>query len=81
MRLLQTFEDLLIAAQNGDKEAENYLFTKLRARVLTLVQQRIWNSLSSGDKHKHDAEDLTADICLKIIEKYKTISFQDSFIP
>lgn len=74
-------DELVVAAQSGDKEAENQLFLQLHARIFNLVQRRIWNKQTHKTKIKQDAEDLTEDICLKIAERYKTISFEIGFMP
>lgn len=74
-------DDLLVAAQRGDREAENLLFSQLRARILKLVQHRIWNNQMHASKIRQDAEDLTEEICLKILESYKNMTFQIGFMP
>lgn len=78
---LDDIEGLLVAAQNGDKRAENQLFSQIRARVYQIVQRRIWNSQMHASEIKQDAEDLTAEICLTIVEAYKTIHFEIGFMP
>jgi len=73
-------DDLLAAAREGNKEAENQLFSQLRARILGLVQQRIWNANKDASENRRDAEDLSHDICITILKKYRTADFGAGFI-
>lgn len=74
-------DDLLSAAIGGDKEAENKLFSQLRVRILQLVQYKIWNTQRHAAEIRKDAEDLTDEICLIILQKYKTRTFDHGFMP
>lgn len=74
-------EGLLAAAIGGNQEAENKLFLSLRARILELVQQRIWNTQRHASEIRHDAENLAQDICFVILQKYKTASLHHGFMP
>ncbi len=74
-------DELLAAAIGGDKEAENQLFSKLHASIFELVQQRIWNIQKHASEIQQDAEDLTGDICGIILQKYKTATFHNGFMP
>lgn len=74
-------DGLLAAAIGGDQEAENELFSQLRARIFELVQQRIWNNQQHVSEIKDRAENLTQDICSIILKKYKTASFHRGFMP
>ena len=81
MNNLHGVEALLAVAQSGDKETENRLFSLLRARILELVQHRIWNTQRDVSEIRHDVENLTQEICLIILEKYKTETFDHGFMP
>lgn len=79
---LTGISDLLAAAQGGDKQAENELFSKLRARILSLVQQRIWNTKRAQFEIVQEAENITHDVCTAIFHRYKTERFStgDKFL-
>lgn len=66
-------DDLLTAAKNGDVEAENELFSKLRARISNLVQYRLWNSCH--------AEDIVQEIMVTILAKYRTTDLPKGLLP
>jgi len=68
-------DELFEAARNGEAAAETQLFSQLRARILALVQQRIWSTRRYSSEVRKDAEDLTEDICAVIFRRYKTASF------
>lgn len=74
-------DELLAAAISGNQEAENELFSNLRARIWELAQQRIWNTQRHASEIRQDAENLTQDICFVILQKYKTASFHHGFMP
>jgi RNA polymerase sigma factor (sigma-70 family) len=74
-------DGLLVAAKQGEKAAENQLFSLLRARILALVQQRIWNTRRHPSEIRKDAEDLTEDICAVIFRRCQTGSFNSGFMP
>jgi len=73
-------DELFEAAQNGEAAAETQLFSQLRARILALVQQRIWNTRRHSSEVRKDAEDLTEDICAVIFRRYKTASFHSDLM-
>jgi len=82
---LHTLENLLAVAVDSDdheaaSQAESRLFLQLRARILPLVQQRIWNSHQASSELRKDAEDLTTDICLVILRRYKTAGLHHGFM-
>ena len=81
MHNLRAIDELLAASLERDKQAENQLFSQLRVRILALVKQRIWNTQMHASEIRQDAEDLTEDICLVILRKYKTASFPKGFMP
>lgn len=66
-------EELLAAAKTGDKWAEGELFSKLRARISSLVQYSIWKP--------HDAEDIVEEIMETILTKYKKTDFPKGLLP
>jgi len=73
-------DEFFAAAQNGEAAAETQLFSQLRARILALVQQRIWNTRRHSSEVRKDAEDLTEDICAVIFRRYKTASFHSGLM-
>lgn len=77
----QGIEELLSTALKGDKKAEQELFSKLYARILGLVQQKIWNKEHTAAENKQIAEDLTQDIYLVIFQKYMTATYKNGFLP
>jgi len=81
MENFRGIDDLLATARGGDKAAENQLFSQLHARILSLVQRRIWNDQMHPSEIQQEAENLTQDISLIILQKYRTASFEHGFLP
>ncbi len=69
---MKTIDDLLIAARSGNKNAENQLFSKLRARILNLVQYKLRNVRKHSSEVAQDVEDIVEESMLTILQKYKT---------
>ncbi|MFQ5627400.1 MAG: RNA polymerase sigma factor [bacterium] len=74
------FEIILNAARQGDIQAENQLFELLHERIFNLVQRRIWSRYRPAEEIKMDAEDLTHEIYMTILSRYKTEDFEHGFL-
>ncbi len=64
-------EDKLLQAINGDRDAENQLFSDLLTRFLTITNYRVRDSAL--------AEDIALEACQIVINKYKTQNIYTSF--
>ena len=65
-------EQLVEQAKNGDKQAEQEIFTKLLVRFRYFAKRRIGEA---------DSEDLAQEACLTVLEKYKTEKIRVGFTP
>jgi len=74
-------DDLFEAAKGGDAAAENQLFFQLRARILALVQHKIWSGKKPDTELEKDVEDITTEVCFVILQKYKTAILYRGFMP
>lgn len=66
-----TLETIFREARAGDAGADNRLFAHLHAMLLPLVQKRIYRSGRNVEEQRKDAEDLTQEICVVILLKYR----------
>ena len=65
-------EQLFEQARNGDRQAEQEIFTKLLVRFRYLAKRRIGEA---------DSEDIAQEACVTVLEKYKTESITVGFAP
>jgi RNA polymerase sigma factor (sigma-70 family) len=72
-------EKLLIKAKNGDKKAEDEIFSFLNARFMPIVQHRIWDSAKDADTIKMNAEDIVQNALVTISEKFNKINYDVGF--
>jgi len=64
-------EELLATAKAGNKQAEDELFSKLRARFLGLVRLKIWNRKKDSIEMQQDVEDVVAEIMAAICNQFR----------
>lgn len=72
MKVSKSIEELLAKAKNGHQEAENELFSKLRARILNSVQYKLLNVRKHHSEVAKDVEDIVEETMLTMLQKYKT---------
>ncbi len=71
-KLMAAIEDLIPRARAGDRDAENALFERLRARILALAKKKVWD--------EHSAEDLAQETLGTVLEKYRTAEMPRGFL-
>lgn len=72
-RLAMEGEDLVSRARAGDRDAENALFERLHARILSLAKRRLWDAQA--------AEDITQETLRTVLEKYRGAEMPRGFFP
>lgn len=77
---MDSMQDLLDAAKQGNIVAEEQLFSKLRARISDLVKYKLQRSPKHQAEVEEDAKDLVSEIMDTIYQKYKSSEFQYGFI-
>ena len=66
-------EDLVPRARAGDRDAENALFERLQARILTLAKKKVWD--------EEAARDIAQETLRTVFEKYRTAEMPRGLLP
>ena len=66
-----TVRELVIAAQNGDRDAFGSLFERYRPAIVALAMRRV--------RHAHEAEELTQDVFIQAMQKISQLRVPEAF--